>query len=67
VEAPTKQNLLCGSKSPLQIIQELQMKENNVVNERMDINNDEASVEWIKPVYTGPNFILSAKVKIIKF
>lgn len=38
------------------------MKENNVVNERMDINNDEASVEWIKPVYTGPNFILSAKV-----
>lgn len=43
------------------------MKENNVVNERMDINNDEASVEWIKPAYTGPNFILSAKVKIIKF
>lgn len=43
------------------------MKENNVVNERMDVNNDEASVEWIKPVYTGPNFILSAKVKIIKF
>ena len=42
------------------------MKENNVVNERMDINDDEASVEWIKPVYTGPNFILSAKVKIIK-
>ena len=43
------------------------MKEKNVGNEGMDMNDDEASVEWIKPAYTGPNFILSAKVKIIFF
>ena len=42
------------------------MKEKNLIKERMDINDDEASVEWIKPAYTGPNFILNAKVKIIK-
>ena len=65
--APTKQNLLCGSKSPLEIIQDLKGeqekgKEKEKGYQETGEEDDEALVERIKPVYKGPKFVFSAKV-----